>query len=99
MQKYIDALDRILGVDHAYYSGDKDVDTILELISTSREMYEIIQMQRDVLELQNAILKEERTNKTLIDMFALELMRYPHNSVPKREIRRLYNLRVGVTNA
>ena len=40
IDKYIKALDNLLGVDHAYYYGDKDVDTIIELIMTAKNLAE-----------------------------------------------------------
>lgn len=40
IDKYIKALNNLLGVDHAYYYGDKDVDVIVELIVATKELAE-----------------------------------------------------------
>ena len=38
IEKYINALNNLLGSDNAYYMGDSDVDTIVEAISTVKEL-------------------------------------------------------------
>ena len=58
MQKYIDALDNLLGEDHAYYSGDKNVDTIMELILKSKDSFDIIKVQQIRLEQQAEKIKK-----------------------------------------
>lgn len=49
-QKYIDALDHILGSDNAYYQGDKDVDTIVELIGMAKAYEDLIVCQQEEIE-------------------------------------------------
>lgn len=38
IEKYIEALNNLLGSDNAYYQGDKDRDAIVELIVMAREL-------------------------------------------------------------
>lgn len=38
VEKYVEALNNILGADNAYFQGDKDVDTIVELIQTVKSI-------------------------------------------------------------
>ena len=40
IDKYIKALDNLLGVDHAYYYGDEDVDTLVEIIVAAKNLAE-----------------------------------------------------------
>ena len=40
IEKYIEALNSLLGQDHAYYQGDKDVDAIVEVIVKVKELAE-----------------------------------------------------------
>lgn len=39
-EKYIEALNNLLGSDNAYYQGDKDRDAIVELIVIAKELAE-----------------------------------------------------------
>lgn len=38
LTKYTEALNNLLGVDHAYLSGDENVDAIVELIVMAKEL-------------------------------------------------------------
>lgn len=49
IDKYVKALDNLLGVDHAYYYGDKDVDAIIELIMTAKNLAEENKVLRNTL--------------------------------------------------
>lgn len=40
IEKYIEALNNLLGSDNAYYQGDKDRDAIVELIVAAKELAE-----------------------------------------------------------
>ena len=40
IEKYIEALNSLLGADNAYYQGDKDRDAIVELIVIANELVE-----------------------------------------------------------
>lgn len=40
IKKYIEALNNLLGADHAYYQGDENVDAIIEVIVTAKELAE-----------------------------------------------------------
>ena len=51
IEKYIEALNNLLGVDHAYFSGDENVESIVELIVKAKELAE-----------ENEMLKKERNN-------------------------------------
>lgn len=56
VEKYIEALDNILGVDHAYFSGDENVEAIVELIVTAKELVE----ENKVLKAQLEPFKEKQ---------------------------------------
>lgn len=38
IEKYAEALNNLIGVDNAYFQGDKDVDAILELIVSAKKL-------------------------------------------------------------
>lgn len=38
IEKYAEALNNLIGVDSAYFQGDKDVDAILELIVAAKKL-------------------------------------------------------------
>jgi hypothetical protein len=38
IEKYIEALNNLLGSDCMYYQGDKDVESIIEIILTARDL-------------------------------------------------------------
>ena len=40
IEKYIEALNDLLGVDHAYFCGDENVEAIVELIVMAKELAE-----------------------------------------------------------
>ena len=40
IKKYIEALNNLLDEDHAYYQGDENVDVIIEVIVTAKELSE-----------------------------------------------------------
>ena len=46
VQKYIDALDNLIGQDHAYYAGDENVDAIVEIIKIAKNYEYIINHQK-----------------------------------------------------
>ncbi len=50
IEKYIEALNNLLGVDHAYFSGDENVGAIVELIVTAKELAEENETLRAQLE-------------------------------------------------
>ena len=50
IKKYIEALNNILGVDHAYFNGDENVEAIVELIVIAKNMAEENEMLRKALE-------------------------------------------------
>jgi hypothetical protein len=52
-EKYVEALNNILGADNAYFQGDKDVDAIVELIN-------IVKSQKAEIERLEIRLKKER---------------------------------------
>lgn len=49
-EKYIEALNSLLGADNAYYQGDKDRDAIVELIVIANELVEENEALRKQLE-------------------------------------------------
>ena len=50
IEKYIEALNNLLGTDCMYYQGDKDVEAILEVIKLAKELAEENVMLRKALE-------------------------------------------------
>ena len=42
IEKYINALNNLLGVDNAYYAGDPDVDAIMEVIMLARKLENMV---------------------------------------------------------
>jgi hypothetical protein len=48
IEKYVNALNDLLGVDHGYFLGDEKVDTLVELIVMAKELSE-----------ENAVLKAQ----------------------------------------
>lgn len=55
IEKYIEALNSLLGADNAYYQGDKDRDAIVELIVMANELTE----ENEVLKAQLEPFKEK----------------------------------------
>jgi hypothetical protein len=49
-EKYIEALNSLLGADNAYYQGDKDRDAIVELVVIANELVEENEALRKQLE-------------------------------------------------
>lgn len=50
IEKYAKALNNLIGVDSAYFKGDKDVDTIVEIIVMAKKMEGIINRQKAEIE-------------------------------------------------
>ena len=50
IEKYIEALNNLLGVDHAYFGGDENVKAIVELIVATKELSEENEKLRAQLE-------------------------------------------------
>ena len=50
IEKYIEALNNLLGVDHAYFGGDENVDALAELIVTAKELAEENEMLKREVE-------------------------------------------------
>ena len=61
IEKYAEALNNLIGVDSAYFQGDKDVDAIVELIVAAKKLENRIKE----LEAENKKLKTE--NEELCD--------------------------------
>lgn len=40
LEKYVGALNNIIGMDYAYYIGDPDIDAIVELITLAKKLDE-----------------------------------------------------------
>lgn len=69
VQKYIDALDELLGADHAYFSGDPQIELILEVIRIAKEYETIINelySKNQSLKIENTLLQQQALveNKT-----------------------------------
>ena len=56
IEKYIDALDNLLGVDNAYFRGDSNVDAIVELIKIANGQQAEIERLTSKLEKREAEL-------------------------------------------
>ena len=50
IEKYAEALNNLIGVDSAYFNGDKDVDAIVEIISIAKKFESIINHQNAEIE-------------------------------------------------
>ena len=50
IEKYIEALNNLIGTDCMYYQGDKDVEAILEVIVAAKELSEENEKLRTQLE-------------------------------------------------
>ena len=50
IEKYAEALNNLIGVDSAYFNGDKDVDAIIEIITIAKKMEGIINRQNAEIE-------------------------------------------------
>ena len=48
--KYEEALNNLLGTDCAYFKGDKDVETIIELIMLANNLAEEVKKQKEDIE-------------------------------------------------
>lgn len=46
INKYAEALNNLIGVDSAYFNGDKDVDAIVEIITVAKKMEGLINRQK-----------------------------------------------------
>ena len=50
VEKYGKALNNLIGVDSAYFNGDKDVDAIVEVITLAKKYENIINRQKTAIE-------------------------------------------------
>ena len=50
INKYAEALNNLIGVDSAYFNGDKDVDAIVEIITVAKKMEGLINRQKAEIE-------------------------------------------------
>ena len=50
IEKYAEALNNLIGVDSAYFKGDKDVDAIVEVITLAKKYENIINRQKTEIE-------------------------------------------------
>ena len=48
--KYVEALNNLIGVDSAYFKGDKDVDAIVEIITLAKKFEGVINRQKADIE-------------------------------------------------
>ena len=65
IEKYIEALNNLLGVDCIYYQGDKDVEAIIEIILTARDLAkenELLKAQVSELSSVNEVAEEIQQN-------------------------------------
>lgn len=58
IEKYIDALDNLLGADNAYYSEDPDVDAIVEVIVAAKKLEERVKELNEENEKLKAEIKD-----------------------------------------
>lgn len=61
IEKYAEALNNLIGVDSAYFRGDKDVDAIVEIITIAKKQENLInrlQAENERLRKENEILSE-----------------------------------------
>lgn len=57
VEKYARALNNLIGMDSAYFNGDKDVDAIVELVTLAKKMENTIKHQRSEIKKLNDTLK------------------------------------------
>lgn len=72
IQKYVNALNKLLGADNAYYAGVEEVDAIVEIIKIAKDFEETIatlQAENESLkrQLDNSKLHQKETYKALQD--------------------------------
>lgn len=58
IEKYAEALNNLIGVDSAYFKGDKDVDAIVEVITLAKKYENIINRQKTEIERLQAEIKK-----------------------------------------
>lgn len=73
IEKYINALNDLLGVDHAYFSGDENVDAIVELIVKAKELAE----ENDRLRERCVVIIGDDNNLEFIKSLPEELLGHP----------------------
>ena len=57
LEKYIEALDNLCGCDHAYFTNNSDVDTIVEAIVTVKKLEDKVKKLAEENERLNKLLK------------------------------------------
>lgn len=50
IKKYAEALNNLIGVDSAYFQGDKDVDAIIEVIRIAKQLELTVNRQQAEIE-------------------------------------------------
>ena len=81
VSKYTEALNNLIGVDSAYFSGDKDVDAIVEIIALAKEFDGIIKFQKTEIDI--LIRKKETLQDTICEL---------HEEIDRlKEIEYMYN--------
>lgn len=74
VQKYIDALDGLIGADHAYFSGDRQIELILEVIRIAKEYETIINelySKNQSLKIENTLLQQQALAENKITATAI----------------------------
>ena len=66
IEKYIEALNNLLGTDHAYYQGDKNVGALVELIVTANKLFEENKMLNTELQITRAYIHDNGLEWDLI---------------------------------
>lgn len=70
-EKYIEALNNMLGVDSAYFQGDKDVDALVELIKiANRQQAELDNYSHNIRRLTEANMRLRENNKAIMQTIA-----------------------------
>ena len=73
VEKYIEALNNLLGADNAYYAGDPDVDTIVELIKIAKKLEDRV---KELTEENERLREDISVQYKIIDERSSEIMGY-----------------------
>ena len=64
IEKYVTALNNLIGADHAYFTGDENIDTLVELINiANQQQSEIKELQQILGETSKIVLKERNLGR------------------------------------
>lgn len=83
VEKYAEALNNLLGVDSAYFNGDKDVDAIVEIIVLAKKFEGIIKGQK-------AEIERKTTECERLEIYMDELVKQKLNQAKAEAIKEFW---------